>query len=134
MRRLPDSIQAWPAAAADFAIYSYRQILTEGRVAGNEAAQMAIRRTRAWWQVSSLSEGMAGPGKRVAKALDIETALEVLHRHRASLQCPREGQRVAVATGFDGQGFQAALEALGLEHLPLVNSNAQSKTDPSEER
>lgn len=130
MRTLPDSLQAWPATAADFAIYSLRQILTEGRTAGNEAALMAIRRTRSWWAVSTLSEGLAGPRKRRAKAFDTEGALEVLHRHRASLQRTREGQRVTVGTGLEGPDFHAALRTLGLEHLPLVNSIERAKTDP----
>ena len=121
-RTLPASLAAWPAAAADFAIYAHRQILTEGRAAGNEAAFMAIRRTRAWWRVSTLSEGVAGPRKRKAKALTIEDALEVLHRHRASLQREPEGLLVVVGIGQDAPEIRDALEALGLADLRVMFS------------
>ena len=118
-KALPDCLTDWPSVAVDFAIYSHRKILAEGRALGNEAAMMAIRRTRVWWSVSTLEANPKGKGSR-RKQPDLEAALAVLGSHKARLERSAEGMRVVIGSGMDGKDLQDALRVLGIDHLERI--------------
>lgn len=113
---LCDPLQQWPEAAVTFAIHQHRRILSDGKAFGVEATEMALRRTRVWWQASTLDAEPKPKSKR-RKSPDIETALDTLRRCGARLERSESGIRLAVACREIDAALQDALTALGISHL-----------------
>lgn len=116
---LPESMTQWPSIAVEFVISLNRIRRESGQADTNEQAARTLRHARTWWSVSTAHQ-WPERGKR-AKALEtgVEPALVVMNRHGVRIIHDGQGPAIQIPSATDNPELQAALQALGLAHLPV---------------